>query len=223
MAEVGLLFAASIPLCLYAIDVEVALVGILIKPYIVKDKKLRLRTNEAGVGNARALEIVGGLAGDIAGIARIVLACDRVLNVADHGERGDRHKRINNSGVGHGHQQHVALVDGLPAPDTRSIKSQTVFEDILFEFSNRDREVLPRAEKISKPKIDCFHFLLATHRKHFTGLHRSFPECGWCGAEGDDGFDIVCPMTDFFTLQPHTSHWHHRSLRVGAGRRGGSL
>jgi len=59
----------------------IPLVGILIEAHIVENKKLGLGPDVGGVGQAGALEIGFRLAGDVAGVARVILAGNRVAGV----------------------------------------------------------------------------------------------------------------------------------------------
>ena len=94
VAEVWPLGPAPCPLRLDRVEVEVAFVGVLVEPHVIEHEELGLRADEAGVGDAGALQIVHRLAGHIARIAGIVLPRDRILHVTDHHERGDHRERI---------------------------------------------------------------------------------------------------------------------------------
>ena len=70
VAEVGLalrrVILAAVPLAFVAIEVEVAAVGRLVEADVVEDEELGLGADEAGVGDAGALQVVDRLAGDVA-------------------------------------------------------------------------------------------------------------------------------------------------------------
>ena len=157
--------SAAIPLAFFAIEEVVAGVGRLVEADVVEDEELGFRTDEAGVGDAGALQVVDRLAGDVARIARVVFAGDRILHVADHAERGDFGERVDERGVGLRQEQHVAFVDRLPAADARAVEAEAFFEDFLFELADGNREVLPKSGEIHKPQIDGLNVPLATHRQ----------------------------------------------------------
>ena len=56
--------------------------------HLVEDEELRLRTEIGGLANAGGLQVGLGLLGDVAGVAAIGLAGDRVPDVTDQDERG---------------------------------------------------------------------------------------------------------------------------------------
>ena len=170
-AEVRPLLPPAVPFRLGGIDVVVALVGVLVEADIVEDEELRLRPDEAGIGDPGALEIIDRLAGDVARIAGVVLAGDRILDVADHRQRGEGREGIDDRRVGLGDEEHVTLVDALPAAEARAVEAEAVAERILLELPDRDREMLPGTEEVGKPQINRLDLLLSAHRQHFAGLH----------------------------------------------------
>ena len=169
VAEVGFalrrVILAAVPLAFFAVDVEVAAVGRLIEADVVEDEELGFGADEAGVGDAGALQVIHRLAGDVARIARVVFARDRVLHVADHAERRDLGERIDERGVGLRQEEHVALVDRLPAADAGAVEAEAVFEDFFIELGDGDREVLPDAGEVHEAHVDGFDVALAAHRQ----------------------------------------------------------
>ena len=83
VAEVRAFHAARVPAPLDRIDVVVAFVLVLVEADVVEDEELRLRPEVGGVGDAQALQVVLRLAGDVPRIPGVVLARDRVADVAD--------------------------------------------------------------------------------------------------------------------------------------------
>ena len=179
VAEVGFalrrIVFAAIPLAFFAIEEEVAAVRRLVEADVVEDEELGFGADEAGVGDAGALQIVDRLAGDVARIARVVFARDRVLHVADDAERGDHGERIDERRIGLRQQQHVALVDRLPAADAGAVEAEAVFKRFFFELRNGNREVLPDAGEVHEPHVDCFDVALATHRQNRLRCHSHDP------------------------------------------------
>ena len=156
---------AAVPLAFFAVEVEVAAVGRLVEADVVEDEELGFGADEAGVGHAGALQVVDRLAGDVARIARVVFARDRVLHVADHAERGDHGERIDERGVGLRQEEHVALVDRLPAADAGAVEAEAVFEHFFIELRDGDGEVLPDAGEVHEAHVDRLDVALATHRQ----------------------------------------------------------
>ena len=117
------------------------------------------------------LQVVHGLAGDVAGIAAVVFPGDRVLDVADHRQRGDLAEWVERGGLRLRHHQHVALVDRLPAADAGAVEAQAVLEDVLVELVDGNGEVLPNAGEVHEPQIDGLDILFPTQRQYLFGSH----------------------------------------------------
>jgi hypothetical protein len=171
VAQVRPLVAATVPLPLATVDVVEAAVGVLVVPHVVEHEELGLRPHVAGVGNARALQVVHGLAGHVPGIAAVVLAGDGVLDVADHHQGGERGEGIDEGRLRLRHHEHVALVDGLPAADARAVEAQAVLEHVFVELADRNREMLPQARKIHEPQVHGFHVALPAQGQYFVRRH----------------------------------------------------
>ena len=67
---------------IYAVDVIEALIGLLLETDVVENEELRLGPKERRVGDARALQIIHRLAGDVTRVARVRLAGYRIANDA---------------------------------------------------------------------------------------------------------------------------------------------
>ncbi len=105
---------AAVPLGFVAVNEKVTMLRCLIEANIIEHKELRLGSNVARVGHAGASEIIDRFAGDITGIAGVILASNRILDIADHAERCDLGEWIDERRFGLRHEQHVAFIDRLP-------------------------------------------------------------------------------------------------------------
>ncbi len=63
-------------------------------------------------------------------------------------------ERIDEGGFGLWQDEHVGLVDGLPAADAGAVEAEPLLEDRLVEGLGRDGEVLPQAGKVHETQID---------------------------------------------------------------------
>ena len=175
VAEVGILDATTVPFAFDAIEMVVAFVWTVVESDVVEDEELGFGADEAGVGDAGALKVVDGFAGDVAGVAGVIFAGDGVLDVADHHERGERGERIDEGGFGLGDDEHIALVNRLPSADAGAVEAEAVFENVFVELVDGDGEMLPEAGKIHETQIDGLHIFLAAQSQHFFGLHSNLP------------------------------------------------
>ena len=156
------------------LDVVVARVLLGVVADVVEDEELGLGAEVGGVGDAGRLEIGLGLARDVARVARIVGAGDRIGDVADHGERGLLGEGIHHRGVGVGDDQHVAVVDRLPAANRRPVESQSLIERrFVLEFADRRGEMLPLPQQVHELQIHERGALVLDHLENLFGSHRT--------------------------------------------------
>src|SRR5690606_15795891 len=111
------------------------------------------------------------LASHVTRIARIVLASDGILHVADHHNRLELGERIDEGRVGLRQEQHVALVNRLPATNARAVEPEAILEQVLGELGNGDAEMLPYARKIHKAEIRALDIILPAHCQDFLRRH----------------------------------------------------
>ncbi len=74
-----------------------------------------------------------------------------------------------------GKQEHVALVDRLPAADAGAVEAEAFFEDFFFELRYGNREVLPDAREVHEPQIDGLDVAFTTHRQNRLRCHSHDP------------------------------------------------
>ena len=98
-------------------------------------RRIRVRGRRGGVGDAGVLHVVDGLAGDVPRIARVVFLGQRILDVADHRQGRVLAERVEERGVRHGHDEHVGLVDRLPAANAGAVETEAFLEDRFVEAS----------------------------------------------------------------------------------------
>ena len=99
-----------------------------IEAHVVEDEELGLGTEIGGVADAALLEIGLGLLRRRAGIARIGLSGDRLVDVAEQDQGRLRGEGIEHRRIGVGQQHHVRLMDGAPAGDRGAVEHDAVDE-----------------------------------------------------------------------------------------------
>ena len=173
VAEVRLLVLAAVPEPLDGVEVVVAVVVRLIEPHVVEDEELRLGAEVRRVGDAGRLQVALRLRRDVARVAAVGLAGDRVPDVADQHQRRHRGERIEERAVRIGEQEHVALLDRLEPADRRAVEADALLEDVGRELLGRHCEVLPHAGQIDESQIDRLDRLLLDERHHILGFIES--------------------------------------------------
>ncbi len=88
---------------------------------------------------------------------------------------GELGERIDERRLGLRHEQHVALVDRLPAADARAVEAEAVLEDILVQLVDGNGEVLPQARKVHEPQVDRLDVLFAAQGQNFLRRHTNVP------------------------------------------------
>ena len=140
---------------------------------VVEHEELGFGADIDRVAEAGRLEIGFGALGGGARVARIPVTSRRLDDVAidDHHRRGA--ERID-PGFGQiGLEDHVALVDRLPAGDRRTVKHQPVFKLVLAHHAGDHGEVLPLALGIGEAQVHPLDFLVLDlledvfHFRHF--------------------------------------------------------
>src|SRR5206468_10474092 len=110
------------------VDEVVATVVGLVEADRVEEEELQLGTDVDGIGETRLLEVRLGLLGDVARVARVPLARDRVLHVSDEDERGHGGERIHGGGRRVGYQEDGRFVDRLESSDRGTVEAEPFFE-----------------------------------------------------------------------------------------------
>src|SRR5262249_36296858 len=151
-------FAATVPGSFHAIQEVIARVLVLIEAGAIEYEEFELRAEERGVGDSRRLHVIDSLAGDISGVATVVLAGGRGLNAANKDKGGLFEEGINEGGFWLRDHKHVGFIDRLPAAYAGAVEAQAVLERRFFQVVRRDGEVLPRPGEIDEPQVNRFDF-----------------------------------------------------------------
>ncbi len=149
--------------------------------HVVEDEEFGLGSDKAGVGDAGALEIGFGVLGDRARIAGVGLAGQRLQHVAEDDEGGLCGEGVHARCPAIGQQDHVGLVDRLPAGDGGAVEHHALGQHVLVHGVHVLGDVLPLAARIGEAKIDIFRFMLLDQIEHLfrvgfrVGHCQSFP------------------------------------------------
>ena len=130
------------------------------KLHRVEDVELGFRPEVGGVRNAGADQVVLGLAGDVARVARVQLEGERVVHGEVHVQRFGGTERVDGRGFRIGKQQHVGLVDRLESANRGAVEGQAFLEHVLVEDVNRNCEVLHGAWQVTEADVDILDVLV---------------------------------------------------------------
>ena len=177
VAEVWLFDARRVPRAFDRIDLVVPLVLVLLVAHLVEDEKLGLRSDVAGIGDARLAQMRFGLARDMTRVAREVLTRHGIDDIGDDADRGPGKERIEAGRVGVRDRHHVRLVNALPSANRRPVEAQPLLERPLVPGLDRKGAMLPRSEHVDELQIDHLGFVFLGKSEEVSGLHvRSFGE-----------------------------------------------
>ena len=151
---VELELTAGVPHTLDRVEEVVAGVLVLVEARGVEDVELGFGPEVRRVGDAGALQVLLGLLGDVARVARVGLAGDGVLHEAVEVQRRVLAERIEDRGVRVRDQEHVGFLDLLEAADRRAVEAVTVLEAVLGELVDGHREVLHHARQVTETQVD---------------------------------------------------------------------
>jgi len=140
---------------------------------VVEDEELRLGPEIGRVADAGGDEVGLGLLGHRARVAAIGLSGQRLVAVAEDDERGLRREGIEHRGLAVGHEQHVALVDHLPAGDRGAVEHHAARQEVLGDGADVVRQMLPFAARIGEAEIDELDVVLLDHRHDFLNVGHS--------------------------------------------------
>ena len=77
------------------------------------------------------------------------------------------------------HQNHIGLVDSLPACDGRPIEHDAIGEHVFVHLSHIHRDVMHFALRISEAQVNEFYFIVLDLLHDVTGCsHIQIPVCG---------------------------------------------
>ena len=135
-------FPSRIPTPFLGVDVVKAGVCILIEANVIEDEELGFGAEIGGIGDARVFQVQLGLARDPARVAIVMLARDRIDNVAGHHQRPGFIERVDVCGAGVRDQQHIAFIDRRPSANARPVDAKARFKGAFIQFRYRIRDVL---------------------------------------------------------------------------------
>ncbi len=148
-------------------------------PFVSKRTSSRMKNSASGPKYAVSampvpLEVLLRLLGDVARVAAVGLAGDRVLHEAVDVHRRVLAERVHDRGRRVGHQDHVGFLDLLEPADRGSVEAEAVDERVRFSSCEGTREVLHEAWQVAEPQVDELDALvLDLLQDVFGGPHRA--------------------------------------------------
>ena len=159
--QVAALFdAARVPGRLDRIDVVVAGVLLRLETHVVEDVELGLGAEERRVGDPRRLQVRLGLRRDVARVARVLLARERIHDREVDDERLFLAVRVDERRLEVRHELHVRLVDRLETADGRAVEHLALFDRVGVEALGRDVEVLHDPGEVAESDVDELDILV---------------------------------------------------------------
>ena len=122
--------------------------------HVVEDEELRLWAAVDGVADAARLQMGFGANRGGAGVAGIELAARRIDDVAEEDQLVLGREGVHHRGREVRLQDHVGLVDGLPAGDGGAVEHDALGQLVLTDGVGKHGQVLPLAARIGEAVVD---------------------------------------------------------------------
>ena len=161
MAQIAaFIFGAGVVGAFLGVDIIEGFVHFDAEPHIVEDEEFGFGAEIGGVANARRIDIgLGGL-GDGARAAGVILVGHRLQHIADQDQRGLGKEGVNDRGFEIRLEQHVGLVDRLPAGDRRTVEHGADVEEVIINQQQVKGDMLPLALGIGEANVNILDVLL---------------------------------------------------------------
>ncbi len=140
----------------------------------IENEELGFRADDEGVTDAGRLQIGFHLLGGRARVARIALAGRGLDDVTDQDQARLGHERVHHRALQVRLQDHVGLVDRLPAGDRGTVEHEPVAQRILVNRGYVLRRVLPLALGIREAQVDIFDAVLLDQIQYFADAIGAF-------------------------------------------------
>jgi len=160
---------AGIPPALLGIDLVEGTVHRGVESNVVEDVELGLGAEKAGVSDTGAGQVLLGLAGNIARVARIGLQGERVVHEEVARHRLSTAERIDPGGAHVGQQRHVGLVDRLETLDGRSVEGHAAGQRFRRDGRSRHGEVVHQAGEVAEPDVEDLDVVVLDVSDQFFG------------------------------------------------------
>ncbi len=151
VAETGI---AGVPVAFRRVDLVPGFVRAARVRHLVEDEELALRADEARVGDTRGAQVLLGALREPPRILVVRLVRRRLRDLAEQRERRHLGERIEERRRRVGHEDHVALLDALPAADRGAVEAEALVERGLVERADGQRYVLPGTEQVAELQVD---------------------------------------------------------------------
>ena len=161
---------------------------------LVENEEFVFRAEQRGVGDSGGFEIGLGALCQGARVALVALHGHRFDDVAAQVDRGFFVEGIDDGGGGVRHQNHVRLIDALPAGDGRTVEHLAVLEKALVHQARRNGDVVFLANRVGKAEIGELRFFFLDQFQNIGGSHvRPRELMVWSGpAPGSRLLQLMC-------------------------------
>src|SRR5690606_3318415 len=135
--------------------------------YFVKDEELGLGAEERGIPKAGGFQVLLGALGDGAGVAVVALHGGGIDDVAPQDDGGLVKEGVDDGGVIVGHQDHVRLIDALPAGDGGAVEHLAGGEEVLVHIARGDGDVVLLALGVGEAQVHPAGLVIFDQRQRF--------------------------------------------------------
>ena len=171
----AVIVAAAVGRQLDIVDPERGRTVAVLEADVVEHEEFGFRPDEDGVADAGLAEIGFGAGRGRARVAAVKLAGRRLDDVAEQDQHRGGAERVDIGGLEVGLQNHVALVDRLPAGDRAAVEHEAVAQLVVVDQARGHRQMLPFALGIGKSEVDPLDLLVLDALEDVARLARHCP------------------------------------------------
>jgi hypothetical protein len=127
--------------------------------HVVEDEEFVFGAPQRGIGDAGRLQVGLGALRERARVALIALHRRRLDDVATQVQRRLLEERIDDGGARIRHEDHVGLLDALPAGDRRAVEALAVLEEGVVDHAGRHGHMLFLALRVGEAEVNVLDAL----------------------------------------------------------------
>ena len=176
-AVAGFDVGGAVPDAFFADDFKHDFVHAGLVFHFVENEKFVLRAEVGGIGNAGGFEVGLGTAGQRPRVARVALHGVRLDDVAGEDEGFVRVEGVDVGGRRVGHEDHVGVVDALPAGKGGAVEHFAFFKEVFVDV-RRVADVVFFAFAVGDAQVEVFDVFVVDELQNVAGGHGSFRVVG---------------------------------------------
>jgi hypothetical protein len=215
----AVIFAHRVGRQLDVVELEARGIVAVLEADVVEHEEFGFRADIDGVADAAGLDEGFGAGGRRARVAAIKLAGRRLDDIAHQDQHRRRAERVDIGGAEVRLQNHVALVDRLPAGDRRAVEHEAIGQHVLVDRARDHGEMLPLALGVGEPEVHPFDLIVGDLLQHLARVRCHFlplanPNC-WVTGIPAGGTRVIGSVNFSRPRAVARFHWRREKKETG--------